>query len=176
VTLLYLEHAVKKDLVLGRSSSRRARLLWVCSATPPVLMWGYEWFTLTTMHRQIMERGQWRLLRSVVRVPLQIGENRHEYVQRANGIVRGLVDPVSWVHMAERKKFTFAAHYVRHDDLGADLSFPTLRSEAIQRRCLQQQYSDQFYRRGPAHPWAYGHLVTRLEELYFWTLIMFNAQ
>eukprot|EP00973_Karenia_brevis_P014389 1960000-Karenia_brevis.AAC.1 len=172
-------HARRKLLQFG-SLPRRLRVRVANSLAEPVLTWGAEALTLTKAHRETLDASQRRLLRSVAQLPRESTEGPRQYMHRANEFVLKVFadDAVpfrQWSELLEHRKFTFAGHVVRHDDVveEGNARFSSLLSEILEWRCLAWQRGlrsrseEPLHRRGRPRRWE--------QELFDWALLRYNT-
>ncbi len=160
---------------------RRLRVRFAYEVAPPVLSWGAESFTMTVAQRDKVDAAQRRLLRSAARLPRIEGEGPRSYIHRANEFIADVFseDPGgfhTWSAYLERRKFVFAGHAVRYDeiDLEPSIRYHSVLSEVLAWRSLHWQRSARARGAEPLH--RVGHPRRWEQMLFDWALLRFNTQ
>lgn len=137
--------------------------------------------SMTAAQRARLDASQRRLLRGVARLPRLEGEGPRRYMHRGNELIRESVEHdhepwISWSALLERKKFLFAGHVVRHDELDCQegLRYHSLLSEAVAWRSLQWQRAARVRGHEPLH--GRGSPRRWEQHLFNWSLLRFNTQ
>ncbi len=135
----------RRDILHQPSVPCVVRILAAHRIAQPVLLWGSETFTLTHVDRRNADTAQRRLLRSVARIPRQPDEDKRAYLHRCNAFINPLIEGERWSQLLDKRKFKFAGHVVRHVSPSTWPQFPSLVSEVIFWRSLDEQRRDRLH-------------------------------
>ena len=162
------------------SVSRNARLHFAAKVSQQVVQWGCQFCTLTTNLARDLDVAQRRIFRSVARVPRLPGEEPRAYLHRANTIVHTELAKHSlslqerWSETFQRRKFEFAGHISRHDDISSSpVRYSSLASEVQDWNSLRFSREMRASNTEPKH--RTGRPVRWEAELFQWGLICHNT-